>query len=178
MGLVVSMAPGVNGALCVGLARSGLRRARPVILAAAVTDCTYCLLSSLGLLAGARIDSGALRWLSVAFLGIAALLVWPRSPRQPQTRARLALVAGNPSTLAIWLGIAAVHPSVDAANPSVALALALGAALASGAWFMGLAYVSHQLGARLRWLSDRRLGSTLSFALGALAFVRAVLLCA
>jgi threonine/homoserine/homoserine lactone efflux protein len=175
MGVVVSLAPGVNSALCIGLARSGRARARPIILAAAFTDCAYCLLSSLGLLATARIDAGLLRWVSVVFLALAAIGIWPRSPSGDV--GPLALVALNPGTLAIWLGICSVHDGPGRSNPQAVLALALGALLATGCWFWGLAYISSRLSDRLCWLNGDRIGQAFSLVLGALAGLRAVMLC-
>ncbi len=176
MGLAVSLIPGVNGALCVRLARSGLTRARPVILAAALTDCAYCLFSSLGLLAAARIDPDLLRGLSIMFLAVAAIVIWPRSPIRTSSATPLVLVSLNPGTMAIWLGIRSVHDPSQS-HPHAVLALALGALLATGGWFWGLAYISSRLGDGLRWLRCDRIGHAISFALAALAVSQAVVLC-
>jgi hypothetical protein len=177
MGLAVSLIPGVNGALCIRLARSGLTRARPVILAAALTDCAYCLFSSLGLLAAARIDPGLLRGLSIMFLAVAAIVIWPRSPILTGSATPLVLVSLNPGTMAIWLGIRSVHHDPSQSHPHAVLALALGALLATGGWFWGLAYISSRLGDNFRWLRCDRIGHAVSFALAALAVSQAVVLC-
>jgi hypothetical protein len=172
LGLVVSAAPGLNGVLCVGLARSGARQARPVILAAALTDGVYCLSSSLGLLAAAPLDAGVLRWVSVVFLAFAAVMIWPRHSGRPEGAGALTLVASNPGTLAIWLGIRSAHGGFEQPHPQTMVAMALGTLLATGGWFGGLAYLSARLGDCARWFTDQRVGRLFALALAALALSR------
>lgn len=176
LGLAVSAAPGLNSVLCVRLARSGAGRARPVILTAALTDCVYCLLSSLGLLAAAPLGAGVLRWVSVIFLALAAVAIWPRRSRCSTSTESPVLVASNPATLAIWLGIRSVHRGIGQSHPQVALAMALGALLATGGWFGGLAYLSARLGECAQWFTDGRVGRIFALTLAALACARGLAL--
>jgi arginine exporter protein ArgO len=169
LGLAVSAAPGLNSVLCVGLARSGARRAHPVILTAALTDCVYCLLSSLGLLAAPQLDVRVLRWVSIVFLALAAVAIWPSRPRDART---MALVASNPGTMAIWLGIRSIDGGLGQHDPQAIGAMALGALLATGCWFGGLACLSARLGECAAWFTDQQGARAFSLALAILALSR------
>jgi threonine/homoserine/homoserine lactone efflux protein len=176
LGLAVSAAPGLNSVLCVGLARSGARRARPVILTAALTDCIYCLLSSLGPLAAPQLGVRALRWVSLVFLALSAVAIWPRRPRRPRDVRTLAIVASNPGTLAIWLGIRSIHGGPGQHDPQVIVAMALGALLATGCWFGGLACLSARLGECADWFTGQQVARAFSLALAVLALSRGFIL--
>ena len=176
MGLFVSVIPGLNTALCVQLARRGARAATPLVLTVVVSDFSYCLLSSLGLLALAHAHTAVLHWMGLLFPALAAGAIWPRPQRRPRRWGYLALVAFNPSTLVLWMGLAALpgHPgerSVQAAG-----ALALGALVGSGLWFCALAQASARLGSALHWLGGERAARFLSASLAGLSLIRLTLL--
>lgn len=176
MGLFVSVIPGLNAALCIQLARCGARAASPLILTVALSDFSYCLLSSLGLLALAHTQAGLLRWLELFFPALAAIAIWPRPGRRQGRFGYLALVAFNPSTLALWMGLTALHGHLGERGVQDAAALALGALLGSGLWFCALAHASARLGGHLRWLDGERTARLLSASLAGLSLVRVALL--
>lgn len=176
MGLFVSVIPGINAALCVQLARFGARGALPLILAIALGDFSYCLLSSLGLLALAHTHTELLRWLGPVFATLAAIAIWPMGQRRRRRVGYLALVVFNPATMVLWMGLAALSGHTGERSIQTALALALGALLGSALWFCALAHFSARLGRRTRWLSDERTARCLSATLAGLSLLRLLLM--
>lgn len=176
MGLFVSVIPGMNGALCVQLAHRGARAASLLILTIALSDFSYCLLGSLGLLALAHTHAELLRWLVPVFAALAAIAIWPSPQRRGRRFGYLVLVAFNPSTVALWIGLAALSGHAGGRSIQAAGALALGALLGSALWFCALANFSARLGKRARWLGDERMARFLSATLAGLSLLRLLLL--
>ncbi|MGH2831486.1 MAG: hypothetical protein ACRDK2_01820 [Solirubrobacteraceae bacterium] len=172
MGLFVSVIPGINGALCLQLAQRDARAARPLILTIALSDFSYCLLSSLGLLAIAHTHAGLLRWLGPGFAALAAVAIWPSPRRARRQLGYFALVAFNPSTVALWMGLAALSGHATGRGIQAAAALALGALLGSALWFCALAHFSARLGRRARWLRAESTARFLSATLAGLSLLR------
>lgn len=103
LGLVVSIPPGPNTALCIDLACSGVRRAVPLITGAALTDAAYSLLAASGILILSQASSQALAYLAPCFLLGTAVLAWSPKSLSGKMSASVALL--NPATAAIWLSL-------------------------------------------------------------------------
>ncbi len=168
MGLAVSAAPGANMGLCVGLARRRLADALPLIISAAITDASYALCCSLGLLAAVHIDRLVLAWLSVALLALAAYLIWPAEGRRCTSLSAASIAALNPATCALWLSISAALASTG--HTQQPPAVALGALLATASWFTAVGAVCSRLPSRSP--STDRVGQAFSLVLVAMALVR------
>ncbi|HEY7935275.1 MAG TPA: hypothetical protein VID48_15755 [Solirubrobacteraceae bacterium] len=173
LGLVASVAPGANNALCVALARSGTSKALPVILGAALTDCAYSMLCSLGALQAIHLQGWILAWFSVGSLLAAAILIWPTHKPAFGARSAGCVAALNPATAALWMGMSSTLVASENAGSIAPVALALGTLIATGGWFSTLGYVSHRL--EHYPIGSDRLGRIFSLALVMLAFARACL---
>jgi threonine/homoserine/homoserine lactone efflux protein len=136
LGLLVSVPPGPNSALCVNLASGGVRRAIPLITGAALTDAAYSLLAALGVLVASQASSSFLALLAPFFMLAAALLVW--SPGVLSTKAALGIAVLNPATAAIWISLSSV-PAAHALSGSELLLRPLPVALGTAMWFTLLA---------------------------------------
>jgi threonine/homoserine/homoserine lactone efflux protein len=176
LGLGVSFAPGANTALCLSLARGGITKAMPVVVSAALTDCVYALLCLAGVLSALSMDAMFIGWLSVGFLAVAAVALWPRTDDPPRKTTAVAMAAFNPATAAIWLGLTSTTLSVSKAAPGHLLLLPLGALIGSAGWFFALAYVSSRVTSRFERKAAHRMGQTCSIALVGLVLARTLTL--
>ena len=146
LGLLVSMPPGPNSALCINLASGGIRRAVPLITGAAVTDAAYSLLAASGVLIASQASSDLLALLTPCFLIATAILIWSPSSLSSGTVFGLALV--NPATAAIWLSLSSI-PALQALSVPDLLLRSLPVALGTAIWFTLLAAVTAKLSLRL-----------------------------
>jgi threonine/homoserine/homoserine lactone efflux protein len=174
LGLVVSVPPGPNAALCINLACDGVRRAVPVITYAALADAAYSLLAASGVLLVAQAGAGVLSWLTPFFLFATAALAWSPASISPRTAGGVALL--NPATVAIWLSISSV-PEAQAPSVSDLLLRPLPVALGTAAWFTLLALTASRLSSRLSpgatGRAQRALAAALALA-GAISLVGAI----
>ena len=85
LGLMVSVPPGPNTALCINLACDGVRKAVPVITCAALADAAYSLMAASGILIVSQAGTDALAWLTPCFMLGTAVLAW--SPALISSRA-------------------------------------------------------------------------------------------
>jgi threonine/homoserine/homoserine lactone efflux protein len=106
LGLVVSIPPGPNTALCINLACRGVRRAAPLITGAALTDAAYSLLAASGILIVSQASSQVLAYLAPCLLLGTAVLAW--SPESLSGKVSAGVAFFNPATAAILLGLAAL----------------------------------------------------------------------
>jgi threonine/homoserine/homoserine lactone efflux protein len=146
LGLIVSVPPGPNSALCVNLACGGMRRAVPLITGAALTDAAYSLLAASGILIASRAGGGILVYLTPCFMLATALLAW--SPSSLPTKVGIGVAFFNPATAAIWLSLSSV-PALRALSLADLLLRPIPVALGTAAWFTLLAAAAAKAGARL-----------------------------
>jgi len=147
LGVVVSVPPGPNSALCIDLASGGVRRAIPLITGAALTDAAYSLLAASGVLVASQASSSLLGLLIPFFLLGAAILVW--SPGSLSTRAALGIAVLNPATAAIWISLSSV-PAAHAPSVSELLLRPLPVALGTAMWFTLLAVLAAKASVHIR----------------------------
>jgi threonine/homoserine/homoserine lactone efflux protein len=174
LGVVVSVPPGPNSALCVNLASGGFRRAIPLITSAALTDAAYSLLAASGILVASQAGSNILALVIPFFMLVAAVLVW--APDSLSTRAAVGIAVLNPATAAIWISLSSV-PAAHAPSASELLLRPLPVALGTAMWFTLLAVLAAKASIRLRpkhtaWM-QRLLALTL--AVGGLVSLLALL---
>jgi threonine/homoserine/homoserine lactone efflux protein len=175
LGVVVSIPPGPNAALCVDLARGGVRRAMPLITGAALTDAAYSLLAASGVVIASRASSEALALLAPCFMLATAILLW--APITISPRAAVGVAVLNPATAAVWLSLSS-NPALQASSLPELLIRPLPVALGTAAWFTALAVVAAKLRVRLsprlvdrtRWLLAASLGATGVLTLGTVLF--------
>ncbi|HET7445170.1 MAG TPA: hypothetical protein VFJ57_10975 [Solirubrobacterales bacterium] len=156
LGLVVSIPPGPNSALCVTLASGGVRRAMPLITGAALTDAAYSLLAASGILLASRAGVEVLSHLTPVFLLATAALTL--APGWMPAKAAATVPVLNPATASIWLGLSSV-PALQALSLPEALLRPIPVALGTAAWFVLLATASAKVSTqlrpeRLRWLNQ------------------------
>jgi threonine/homoserine/homoserine lactone efflux protein len=147
LGVLVSLPPGPNSALCVNVACGGVRRAVPLITGAALTDAAYSLLAASGVLFANRASSEMLTLLIPFFMLGAAALAW--SPSSLSTRAAIGIAILNPATAALWIGLSSV-PGVQTLSVSELLMRPLPVALGTAMWFTLLAFFAAKATVRLR----------------------------
>jgi threonine/homoserine/homoserine lactone efflux protein len=171
LGLIVSVAPGPNSALCVNLACGGVRRAVPLITGAALTDAAYSLLAASGVLIASQASSDALALLTPCFLFLTAILCW--SPGSLSPKAAFGVAVLNPATAAIWLSLSSV-PALRALSTADVLLRPLPVALGTAIWFTLLALATAKLKVRLGpplAARLRQLSAALLALMGALSLV-------
>lgn len=165
LGLIVSIPPGPNSALCINLASGGIRRAMPLITGAALTDAAYSVLAASGILIASRASTDLLAYLTPAFmLGTAALAWSPATTMSPRTGLGIALL--NPATAAIWLSLSSVPAMRALSFPDLVLR-SVPVALGTAAWFTLLAVLAARVSVRLSPGGTVRLQKLLAFLLGA-----------
>lgn len=162
LGLVVSMPPGPNAALCVNLACDGVRRAVPVIACAALADAAYSLLAASGILMASQASAGVLAWLTPCFMLGTAALAW--SPASISGKAAAGVALLNPATVAIWLSLSSI-PAAQALSVSDLMMRPLPVALGTAAWFTLLAVTASRLSGHLTPGATVRLQRLLAVAL-------------
>jgi arginine exporter protein ArgO len=170
LALTVSVAPGANTVLCLRLARRRVADALPLIATAALTDCCYAALGSLGALRATHLSAAVSAWGSAALLVLAAVLVWP-AQKKVRPIGAASVAALNPATAALWVGMSGTAISAQRTSVIHPAALALGALLATAGWFLTLSYLSSRLTGRL--FASKRTGRCFSVALLALAATQA-----
>ncbi|HMJ72119.1 MAG TPA: LysE family transporter [Solirubrobacterales bacterium] len=168
LGIVISVPPGPNAALCIDLARGGVRRAIPLITGAALTDAAYSLLAASGVLIAGRASSSALAVLAPCFLLGTAILFWSPASISPKAAVGIALL--NPATAAIWLSLSST-PALRAISTPDLLIRPLPVALGTAAWFTLLAVVSAKLSFRLTPQLTANLRKLLAVSLAVLGLV-------
>jgi threonine/homoserine/homoserine lactone efflux protein len=147
LGIVVSVPPGPNSALCVNLASGGVRRAVPLITGAALTDAAYSLLAASGILFASRASADLLSLLIPLFMLGAAILVW--SPAPLSAKAAVGIAVLNPATAAIWISLSSVA-TAPAPTASELWLRPLPVALGTAMWFTLLAVLAAKASVRLR----------------------------
>lgn len=168
LGLMVSVPPGPNTALCVNLGCEGVRRAVPVITCAALADALYSLLAASGILVAAHASVDVFAWLSPCLMLGTAVLIWLPAPISPRAIAGIALL--NPATVAIWLSLSSI-PAAHALSVSDLLMRPLPVALGTAAWFTLVALMASQLSAHLTRGAIERAQRVLAMALAVFALV-------
>lgn len=146
MGLLVSIPPGPNSALCLNLASGGVRRAVPLITGAALADAAYSFLAATGLLAAMGLDAQLLSYLAPAFMLGAAIVAW--NPELLGARATGMVPLLNPATIAIWAGLSSL-PAAHALSLGEALLRPFPVALGTAIWFAALAWASARVSFRM-----------------------------
>lgn len=147
LGIVVSVPPGPNSALCLNLASGGVRRAVPLITGAALTDAAYSLLAASGILFASRASSDVLSLLIPFFMLGAGFLVW--SPASLSAKAALGIAVFNPATAAIWISLSSI-PAAHEPSAAELLLRPLPVALGTALWFTLLAVLAAKASLRLR----------------------------
>ncbi len=146
LGLIVSVPPGPNSALCVNLACGGMRRAVPLITGAALTDAAYSLLAASGVLIASQADVGILVYLTPCFMLVTALLAW--YPSSLPAKVGIGVALFNPATAAIWMSLSSMS-ALRALSLTDLLLRPIPVALGTAAWFTLLAAAAAKAGARL-----------------------------
>lgn len=164
LGIVVSVPPGPNSALCLNLASGGVRRAVPLITGAALTDGAYSFLAASGILFASRTSAGVLSLLIPFFMLGAALLVW--SPASLSAKAALGIVVFNPATAAIWISLSSI-PAAQTPSASELLLRPLPVAIGTAMWFTLLAALAARASVRLRPEHTKWMQRLLAVSLGA-----------
>lgn len=163
LGLIVSIPPGPNSALCVNLASGGMRRAMPLITGAALTDAAYSVLAASGILIASSTSASLLAYLTPAFMLGTAVLAW--SPASLSARAGLGVAILNPATAAIWLSLSSLPAMRAFSFPDVVLR-SVPVALGTAAWFTLLAVFAAKASVRLAPDRTAHLQKLLALMLG------------
>lgn len=168
LGVLVSVPPGPNAALCIDLARGGVRRAVPLITGAALTDAAYSLLAASGVLLASRASSGALAMLAPCLMIATAILLWLPASISPRTAVGIAIL--NPATAAVWLSLSS-SPALQTSSLPDLLVRPLPVAIGTAAWFTVLAVATAKLSFHLTPRAAGRLRSLLAASLGAIGLL-------
>lgn len=175
LGWAVSVPPGANTMLCVLLGREGVRRALPLVAAAAAADSTYALLAGAGALTALLIGAAnVLDVATVGFLLLCAYLLWPRGA-PPSGRTAIMVAAFNPPAALLWLAFAGSLNKAPS-GPVDIIVFAAGAAFATATWFLLVAFASRKLSTVLSDQLLRKTSIAFSIALVGLALLRALTL--
>lgn len=137
LGVAVSVSPGPNTVMCVKLAAGGVRRAVPVITAAALTDAAYSLLAASGFLIASKASAHVVAYGTPLVLLAAAALALPSVHATTRMGAVVPLL--NPATAALWLGLSSL-PALGAPSTTAVLLRPLPVALGTALWFTALAF--------------------------------------
>lgn len=146
LGVAVSASPGPNTVACVKLAATGFRRAIPIIVAAALTDAAYSLLSASGVIVANELTSHLMAYATPVALLIAAALAMPRAGAASRFQTIVPLI--NPATAALWIGLSSL-PALQAMTTSAIALRAIAVAAGTSAWFLAVATAAGALGPRM-----------------------------